>query len=210
MRTSTPWAFNSVASTTSAPIRPNTSVASRARAQPNPIPNQPARRFIMARQTLELVTNVGFIDQEKYGLPEEVVNNEGAIVTVDERVANILTKVLNVARPPEAKKDHDEAVHRQAVQAVLPAVKARLAREEAEKEAEAMLRGGHTRVGVGRQKPGPPSSEADESPLSETNASEAIDQISRMRNQDKLNSIVSTDSRPTVKAAAQKRLDELK
>jgi hypothetical protein len=50
---------------------------------------------------------------------------------------------------------------------------------------------------------------ADESPVSADNAHEAIDQISRMRSPDKLQAIIDTDTRPTVKKAAKDRLDAL-
>ena len=51
--------------------------------------------------------------------------------------------------------------------------------------------------------------EADESPVSADNAHEAIDQISRMKKLEKLQAIIDTDTRPTVKKAAQDRLDSL-
>jgi hypothetical protein len=57
--------------------------------------------------------------------------------------------------------------------------------------------------------PAPETTEADESPVSADNAHEAIDQISRMRSPDKLRAIIDTDTRPTVKKAAQDRLDAL-
>jgi hypothetical protein len=53
------------------------------------------------------------------------------------------------------------------------------------------------------------TTEADESPVSADNAHEAIDQISRMRSPDKLQAIIDTDTRPTVKKAAKDRLDAL-
>lgn len=54
-----------------------------------------------------------------------------------------------------------------------------------------------------------PDGGADESPLSDTNADEAIEAVGRMRSRDRLQHVVDNDKRATVKAAAQKRLDEL-
>ena len=46
-------------------------------------------------------------------------------------------------------------------------------------------------------------------PVSDLNAGDAIASIERMRSRDKLQAIVDTDQRATVKAAAEKRLGEL-
>lgn len=50
---------------------------------------------------------------------------------------------------------------------------------------------------------------ADESPVSADNASDAIDHIGRMRSVERLQEIIDTEPRATVKKAAQDRLDEL-
>jgi hypothetical protein len=51
--------------------------------------------------------------------------------------------------------------------------------------------------------------EADDSPVSDTNADEAIEAIGRMRSADKLKHVIDNDKRVSVKEAARKRLDEL-
>jgi hypothetical protein len=49
----------------------------------------------------------------------------------------------------------------------------------------------------------------DESPVHDIPANEAIDKISRMRTKERLEHIANNDQRPTVKAAAEKRLGEI-
>jgi hypothetical protein len=49
----------------------------------------------------------------------------------------------------------------------------------------------------------------EESPVSDSNADEAVETVGRMRSQDRLRHIAETDKRASVKAAAQKRLSEL-
>lgn len=46
-------------------------------------------------------------------------------------------------------------------------------------------------------------------PVADVTATEAIDKIGRMRSKEQLQTIVDTDQRATVKAAAEKRLGEL-
>lgn len=53
------------------------------------------------------------------------------------------------------------------------------------------------------------ASDADESPVSDTNADEAIESIGRMRSKDRLQHVIDNDKRSTVKEAAQKRLEAL-
>jgi hypothetical protein len=50
----------------------------------------------------------------------------------------------------------------------------------------------------------------DDSPVVDLPAHDAIDRISRMKSKDRLEEISKNDARPTVKAAAQKRLEEMK
>lgn len=50
---------------------------------------------------------------------------------------------------------------------------------------------------------------SEESPVSESNANEAIAQIANMRSKDKLQHVIDNDPRVTVKEAAKKRLAEL-
>jgi hypothetical protein len=52
-------------------------------------------------------------------------------------------------------------------------------------------------------------SDADTSPLSDSNADEAIDQIGRMRSRDKLQHVVDNDTRVSVQNAARERLKVL-
>lgn len=54
-----------------------------------------------------------------------------------------------------------------------------------------------------------PADDADASPLSDTDATHAIDQISRMRSRDRLQHVIDSDKRTTVQDAARKRLEAL-
>ena len=54
------------------------------------------------------------------------------------------------------------------------------------------------------------SSAEEDSPVSDTNATEAIDAVSRMRSEDRLNAVISSDKRTSVVEAAKKRLAEVK
>lgn len=56
---------------------------------------------------------------------------------------------------------------------------------------------------------GKPESASDEDPVKELNADKAIDAIGRMRSPEKLQQVIDNDQRASVKAAAQKRKDEL-
>lgn len=55
----------------------------------------------------------------------------------------------------------------------------------------------------------PPEQEAEQSPLADDSAVEAIDKISRMRSTEKLEEILASDERVTVQEAALRRLEEL-
>lgn len=56
---------------------------------------------------------------------------------------------------------------------------------------------------------GDAAGEGEESPVSDTNAAEAIDSVNRMRSRDKLQHVIDNDPRATVRAAAEKRLGDL-
>lgn len=56
---------------------------------------------------------------------------------------------------------------------------------------------------------GSEETDADTSPVSDSNATDAVEQVGRMRSTEKLQQIVDSDKRSSVKDAAQKRLDEL-
>jgi hypothetical protein len=76
-------------------------------------------------------------------------------------------------------------------------------------EQEEQQRQAAERQRLERQAGGAADGGADESPLSDTNADEAIEAVGRMRSRDKLQQVVDSDPRATVKAAAQERLNEL-
>jgi hypothetical protein len=75
---------------------------------------------------------------------------------------------------------------------------------EQEEQAKAAKKGGKQATDEAGE-----GDDADTSPVSGDNVSEAVDQIARMRSKDKLQAIADNDDRVTVKDAAKARLQEL-
>lgn len=86
-------------------------------------------------------------------------------------------------------------------------------RKAAEKRRDALVAGlGAPEADDEAQSPAggqPGGAEAEESPVSDTNADEAVEAVGRMRSREKLQHVIDNDKRASVKAAAQQRLTEL-
>jgi hypothetical protein len=101
----------------------------------------------MAKRKLKILLNIGTADQKKYGIPPgedgETPPQAGEVISVDENIANILVNVLHAAKEFDAKEEKSMAAEarEEAAEAVLPEVQARLAREQAEKDAAKIAKG---------------------------------------------------------------------
>lgn len=135
---------------------------------------------------LKLLLNIGTADKEKLGLKE---TQEGKTVSVGEKVAQEL-----LSRGWAAPEGEDAPV----ASAVKPS-----------RQATAAPAGVPVAIRDDDDSAGDTSSDADTSPVSASNATEAIDQIGRMRSRDRLQHVVDNDPRMTVKDAARKRLAAL-
>jgi hypothetical protein len=139
-------------------------------------------------KSLKLLINIGTADQQRLALKK---NKEGDIVTVEDAVAKEL-----LTRGWATHKDSDA-----------PAPEARPSRKQATEAPAGVpkidIAGGAVDIDGGDD------DDADTSPVSESNAGEAADQISRMRSRDRLQEIIDRDPRVSVKEAARKRLATL-
>lgn len=140
---------------------------------------------------LKLLTNIGTADRDKLGLKE---TQEGKTVSVNDAVAKELLQrgwaSEDGVRPaPEARPPTRQASDAPAGVSI---------------PSDAKIVGGADSGGDVEE-----VDDADESPVSGDNAGDAIDQISRMKSRDKLQHIVNSDPRATVKKAAQDRLGAL-
>lgn len=139
---------------------------------------------------LKLLLNIGTADRDRLGLKK---TRDGETVSVSEAVAKeLLSRGWAAPEGQDAPVPSARPSTRQATDAPA-AVNVNLLGgdvdidEEADDEDEA----------------------ADESPVSASNADEAVDQISRMRKRENLQKIIDTDTRVSVKKAAQDRLASL-
>jgi hypothetical protein len=139
---------------------------------------------------LKLLVNIGSVDAKKLGLKE---TREGQTVSVDDKFVDIMLK--NGWASPEGKAPVRGAGPAKPLPERMPDDPAALLPDEepgtVTEEGEAEDEGG------------------EESPLSDSNATDAIEQISRMRSQEKLQHVIDNDPRSTVKDAARKRLADL-
>ncbi len=151
---------------------------------------------------VKLLVNIGSADAVKLGLdfPDEC--REGETVDVGEKVAaELLKRGWAVAEGEDARAvaARNPAEPQQQASAAPSGILAPIIEESGTRR--------------GRKAKAAPAegeeSDADTSPLSEENATDAIDHISRMRSRERLQQIAANDKRDTVKAAAQKRLGEL-
>lgn len=141
---------------------------------------------------LRLLLNIGTADATKLGLKE---TREGKVVSVGDDVGKILTDHGWAAPEGEAA----------------PVPVAPRAGRQASNAPSGLNLPTDTKI-VGAADSGGTVEEvtdADTSPVSGDNADEAIDQIGRMRSREKLQSIVDSDPRTTVKNAARERLRAL-
>jgi hypothetical protein len=180
-------------------------------------------------KTVKFLLNIGTADQRLLRLNEAYL--DGQVVEVGDTEADILVR-RGWARLFDQKEEDANLLREQeaAIAAAMPAARLELAKEKAKQAAVERIKAAEASPAKEAKQAGPvPSpaalenaaeaarkldnqtdeSEADSSPVSEDNAHEAIDQISRMRSPEKLQTIIDTDDRETVKRAAQKRLDEL-
>lgn len=101
----------------------------------------------MAKRKLKLLLNIGFDDQKKYGIPDGATEGmppmENEVISIDEDKAEILVNVLKIAKDYDAKEEraHEEVVREADAANVTSEVASRLAREQAEKDAEKKLKG---------------------------------------------------------------------
>jgi hypothetical protein len=139
---------------------------------------------------LRLLLNIGSADQQRLQLKE---NQEGKTVTVSEPVAKeLLTRGWATSTDSDAPAPEARPSRKQATEAPAGVPKIDIA-------------GGQ----VDMDDDDDDDDSADTSPVSASNADEAIDQIGRMRSKERLQSIVASDPRTTVKEAARKRLGAL-
>lgn len=115
-----------------------------------------------------------------------------------ERLATFLSLVANHVDPSNAGKTY-------AATAGVPHVIGEYSAQEEEAKAGKGNRQGRGTPDTAVEE----GDEADASPVSDSNADEAIEQIGRMRSRDKLQHIVDNDGRVSVKKAAQERLESL-
>lgn len=128
-------------------------------------------------------------------------------VTLARSLGTDLLKQLGLAGTPEERAE-SAAKYREGATVDVPAKVADVLRERKLVADPAAVAGTGTSL-----RAVPPASnlttDVDESPVSDSNAVEAIEQIGTMRSKDKLQHVIDNDQRVTVKEAAKRRLKDL-